>query len=53
MYCRWPMRLTSDLEVMRTALLPGLMETLSRNLRRQQDRVTVFETGTVFEQNGT
>jgi phenylalanyl-tRNA synthetase beta chain len=45
--------LTSDLEVMRTALLPGLMETLSSNLRRQQDRVRFFETGTVFEQNGS
>ncbi len=42
--------LSADLEVMRTALLPGLMETLSRNLRRQQDRVRFFETGTVFEQ---
>ncbi len=31
--------LSADLEVMRTALLPGLMETLSRNLRRQQERV--------------
>ncbi len=44
--------LTADLEVMRTALLPGLMETLTRNLRRQQERVRLFETGTVFEQNG-
>jgi len=42
--------LSSDLEVMRTALLPGLMETLSRNLRRQQDRLRFFEIGTVFEQ---
>jgi phenylalanyl-tRNA synthetase beta chain len=42
--------LNSDLEVMRTALLPGLMETLSRNLRRQQERLRFFETGTVFEQ---
>ena len=42
--------LNSDMEVMRTALLPGLMETVSRNLRRQQDRVRFFETGTVFEQ---
>jgi phenylalanyl-tRNA synthetase beta chain len=42
--------LSADLEVMRTALLPGLMETVSRNLRRQQDRVRFFETGTVFEQ---
>ena len=45
--------LSSDLEVMRTALLPGLMEALSRNMRRQQDRVRLFETGTVFEQNGS
>ncbi len=45
--------LSSDLEVMRTALLPGLMETLSRNLRRQQERVRLFETGTVFRQNET
>jgi phenylalanyl-tRNA synthetase beta chain len=44
--------LSSDLEVMRTALLPGLMETLSSNLRRQQDRARFFETGTVFAQNG-
>jgi len=42
--------LSADLEVMRTALLPGLMETLSRNLRRQQDRLRFFEAGTVFEQ---
>jgi len=45
--------LSADLEVMRTALLPGLMETLSRNLRRQQDRVRLFETGTVFDQEET
>ena len=44
--------LSSDLEVMRTALLPGLIETLSRNLRRQQERGRFFEIGTVFEQNG-
>jgi len=42
--------LSADLEVMRTALLPGLMETLSGNLRRQQDRLRFFETGTVFDQ---
>ncbi len=45
--------LSADLEVMRTALLPGLVETLSRNLRRQQERVRLFETGTVFKQNGS
>jgi phenylalanyl-tRNA synthetase beta chain len=42
--------LNSDLEVMRTALLPGLMETALRNLRRQQDRLRFFEIGTVFNQ---
>ena len=45
--------LSTDLQVMRTALLPGLMETLSRNLRRQQDRLRFFETGMVFEQKET
>jgi phenylalanyl-tRNA synthetase beta chain len=45
--------LSSDLEVMRTALLPGLVETLASNLRRQQDRLRFFEIGTVFEQKDT
>jgi len=35
---------------MRTSLLPGLMETLARNLRRQQERIRLFEIGTVFTQ---
>ena len=42
--------LSADLELMRTALLPGLMETVTRNLRRQQGSVRFFETGTVFNQ---
>ncbi len=42
--------LNADLAVMRTALLPGLMETLQRNLRRQQERLRFFEIGTVFDQ---
>jgi phenylalanyl-tRNA synthetase beta chain len=42
--------LSADLEVMRTALLPGLMQTLSGNMRRQQDRLRFFESGTVFDQ---
>lgn len=45
--------LSADLEVMRTALLPGLIETVAKNLRRQQDRVRLFETGTVFNQQDT
>jgi phenylalanyl-tRNA synthetase beta chain len=42
--------LSSDMDVMRTALVPGLLSALARNLRRQQDRVRLFETGTVFLQ---
>ncbi len=40
--------LSSELGVMRTALLPGLVEALRRNLARQQPRVRLFETGRVF-----
>jgi len=42
--------LSSDMDVMRTALLPGLLAALGRNLRRQQERVRLFETGKVFLQ---
>ncbi|VXB46223.1 phenylalanine tRNA synthetase, beta subunit [Luteimonas sp. 9C] len=42
--------LSAELGVMRTALLPGLVSTLARNLARQQDRVRLFEIGKVFEQ---
>jgi phenylalanyl-tRNA synthetase beta chain len=40
--------LTSELGVMRTSLLPGLVEALRHNLARQQDRVRLFELGRVF-----
>jgi len=40
--------LSADLGVMRTALLPGLVEALKRNLARQQTRVRLFEAGRVF-----
>ncbi len=42
--------ISSDMGVMRTALLPGLLSSLSRNLRRQHERVRLFETGRVFHQ---
>lgn len=42
--------ISSDMDVMRTALLPGLLGSLSRNLRRQHERVRLFETGVVFLQ---
>ncbi|MEO5511500.1 MAG: phenylalanine--tRNA ligase subunit beta [Longimicrobiales bacterium] len=44
--------LSAELSVMRTALLPGLVETLSRNLARQQARVRLFEVGRVFAAAG-
>lgn len=40
--------LTAELGVMRTALLPGLVEALRRNRARQQSRVRLFELGRVF-----
>lgn len=40
--------LTADMDVMRTALIPGLMKSLAHNARRQRDRLRLFETGIVF-----
>jgi phenylalanyl-tRNA synthetase beta chain len=40
--------LSGELGVMRTALLPGLVAALGRNLARQQGRVRLFELGNVF-----
>lgn len=40
--------LSAELGVMRTALLPGLVAALARNVARQQPRVRLFEVGKVF-----
>lgn len=40
--------LSVELGVMRTSLLPGLVEALKRNQARQQGRVRLFEIGRVF-----
>ena len=40
--------LSAELAVMRTALLPGLVDALARNVARQQPRVRLFELGKVF-----
>jgi len=40
--------LSAELGVMRTSLWPGLLQTVVRNLNRQQRRVRVFEIGRVF-----
>lgn len=43
--------LSSDMDVMRTTLLPGLLTSLARNIRRQQSRTRLFETGVAFLQS--
>ena len=40
--------ISSDLGVMRCSLLPGLINAVSYNLNRQQDRIRLFECGRVF-----
>ncbi|WP_299726330.1 phenylalanine--tRNA ligase subunit beta [uncultured Endozoicomonas sp.] len=44
--------IASDLSVMRTTLLPGLVKTAGYNLNRQQSRVRLFETGLTFIKDG-
>ncbi len=44
--------IASDLSVMRTSLLPGLVKTVNYNLNRQQSRVRLFETGLTFVKEG-
>lgn len=43
--------LSEELAVMRTALLPGLVQALARNRDRQQGRVRLFELGRVFRRH--
>ena len=45
--------LSAELGVMRTALLPGLVDALARNAARQQPRVRLFELGRSFHAAGT
>jgi len=40
--------LSSEMSVMRTSLLPGLINALKHNVNRQQTRVRLFETGLCF-----
>jgi phenylalanyl-tRNA synthetase beta chain len=40
--------ISSELSTMRTTLWGGLLQAVSHNLRRQQSRVRIFETGLVF-----
>jgi phenylalanyl-tRNA synthetase beta chain len=41
--------ISSDMAVMRTSLWPGLIKAALDNLRRQQDRIRLFEHGARFE----
>lgn len=43
--------ISADLSVMRSTLLPSLVNTASYNLKRQQARVRLFETGLTFIPN--
>nr|VFJ90079.1 MAG: phenylalanyl-tRNA synthetase beta subunit [Candidatus Kentron sp. H]VFJ98089.1 MAG: phenylalanyl-tRNA synthetase beta subunit [Candidatus Kentron sp. H] len=40
--------ISSEMAVMRTTLLPGLLQALIHNTRRQQPRIRLFESGLVF-----
>ncbi|MEX0623871.1 phenylalanine--tRNA ligase subunit beta [Saccharospirillum sp.] len=40
--------ISADMAVMRVSLWPGLVKALTHNLKRQQDRVRLFETGLRF-----
>jgi phenylalanyl-tRNA synthetase beta chain len=44
--------IASDLSVMRRSLWPGLLQTLAYNLKRQQQRVRIFEQGRVYRVDG-
>lgn len=45
--------ISTDMSVMRTSLLPGLVSALVHNANRQQNRIRLFETGLQFHQVGT
>ncbi|ABB16138.1 phenylalanine--tRNA ligase subunit beta [Carboxydothermus hydrogenoformans] len=44
--------LSIEQSVMRTTLLPGLLDIAKRNENRQQENLLLFEMGNVFEKNG-
>jgi phenylalanyl-tRNA synthetase beta chain len=44
--------IASDMSVMRTSLWGGLLDTLTYNLNRKQDRVRIFEVGTAYFRDG-
>ncbi|MDF2691325.1 MAG: Phenylalanyl-tRNA synthetase beta chain, partial [Gammaproteobacteria bacterium] len=44
--------IASDLSVMRSSLVPGLIQALAYNVARQQNRLRLFEVGKCFEYDG-
>lgn len=44
--------ISADMAVMRSSILPGLISTLKYNENRQVERIRIFESGLVFQQNG-
>jgi phenylalanyl-tRNA synthetase beta chain len=44
-----PNPISSDMSVMRVSLLPGLLNALSYNQKRQQSNIKLFETGLIFK----
>ena len=44
--------IASNLDVMRTTLLGGLLDALRSNINRRQERIRVFETGRCFVRDG-
>src|SRR5690606_27051316 len=40
--------ISADMSIMRTSLIPGLVNTLKYNLNRQKNRVQIFESGLRF-----
>ena len=45
--------ISTDLAVMRTSLIPGLVKAIAHNTSRQQSRVRLFETGLKFPADQT
>ena len=43
--------ISSEMSVMRTSLMPGMVNTLRHNLNRQQNRIRIFESGQIFIRN--
>jgi len=44
--------LSSELDVMRQSLVPGLLDSIKRNLNFQQEKVHLFEFGNIFNRYG-